>query len=515
MKTFLNNYNFNNLYDHDILKRGEGYYYKGRILDIWCYKDLITAYVEGSEIYRIELKASSNKLYCFSCSCPYSEEGERMCKHVVAVLYYLQDNKVPEIESNEEKGEKDNSHLSEIYKRMKYELDRISDREGYVDYYNGKYFVELISDVSYDIDSFIDNEEYDNAFELIKYTFNFINDTRMDGSSGEYQDSFYSIIESASRLLYIEEYYDLFLEYTKFVDLNNLFGDLSDAPLYAFILYAHDYDSATKVIDMLENNDFDSFSFFVDYTQDKIVLTYDFIDKEKAIKMCYEDINSFGVMDLLIKYLKNDNRIKEAEKILKEDVQNHPRKDLAYNKLLDLYDEYNMIDEKKKILPEVIIETSDFKKYKELKYMYDLKEWNLIKDYIIPKINKDKINLLEEIYAEEKDVDKLYEFIKKDHGLYNLAKFQDVLKNKYGKELLNFYKEKIIETAPLASSRKTYREIAYYIEKMEEIDNSGDFIYDMLEEMYPYYRKEKAFKEEIENVLSAKNMQKFSILNDK
>ena len=64
---------------------------------------------------------------------------------------------------------------------MNYKLRKISDRNGFVDYYNGKYFVDLISNVSDYIDDFIDNGEYNYAFELIKYAYKFINDTFMDG----------------------------------------------------------------------------------------------------------------------------------------------------------------------------------------------------------------------------------------------------------------------------------------------------------------------------------------------
>lgn len=44
---------------------------------------------------------------------------------------------------------------------------------------------------------------------------------------------------------------------------------------------------------------------------------------------------------------------------------------------------------------------------------------------------------------------------------------------------------------------------------MKELDNSDDFIFDMLKEMYPNYRSKRAFKEEIMNVLSPKNKDRF------
>ena len=56
MKKFLRNYDFENYYDSLILSRGKNYYKENRILDIWYQQDLVTAYIDGSEIYKIEIR---------------------------------------------------------------------------------------------------------------------------------------------------------------------------------------------------------------------------------------------------------------------------------------------------------------------------------------------------------------------------------------------------------------------------------------------------------------------------
>ena len=509
MKKFLKNYDFEDYFDSLILSRGKNYYKENRILDIWCQQDLVTAYIDGSEIYKIEIRANDKELNGFYCSCPYSEDGEYMCKHIAAVLYYLEENDIPELEILNKKSEKNKSELSQIYDEMNYELRKISDRNGFINYYNGRYFVDLISNVTDYIDGFIDNEEYNNAFELIKYTYRFINDTFMDGSNGEFQDSLYLINESASKLLYNDKYFDIFLDYTRNITSNNILGDFSDSPLHAFILYVHDKDSAKKVVKILDEIKLSTYGIFVSQILDKISLTYDFIDKNDAIKMCYENIEHYGVKELLIKYLKNDNKIDEIIRILKDDIKNHIRKDIAYDKLLDIYDEYGKLEEKKKILPEVIIETNSFARYKELKDMYSDSEWNPIKDKIFSKIKPNNKDFLEDIYVEEKETDKLFELLKKNPSMYRLAKYQDAVKDKYSEELLNFYKPQILAESKRVSDRKWYQELCHYIRKMEELANSDDFIFEMLKEMYPNYKSKKAFKEEIMDVLSIKNKQRF------
>ena len=511
MKKFFKNYDFEKYFDYNILYRGESYYRENKILDIWCQDNLITAYIDGSEIYRVKLKVDDKEILNSYCSCPYSEDGEFMCKHITAILYYLRENKIPELEildMKQLKQKREESKLSKIYDEMQYELRKISDRNGFVNYYNGRYFVDLISNVSDHIDDFIDNENYNEAFELIKYTYCFIKGVFMDGSNGEYQDSLYFVNESASKLLYNEEYYDIFLDYTYKIISDKSLDDFSDSPLHSFILYVHDKDSAKKVVKILDNVELD-YGIFTNTTLDKISLTYDYINKNDAIKLCYENIEHYGVKELLIDYLKKENKINEIIRILRDDVKNHIRKDVAYDKLLNIYDENNMIKEKKELLPEVIIETSSFKRYKELKDICDESEWKNIKEKIISKIKPNNRNILEDIYMEENENDKLFDLLKKNPNMSRMAKYQDGVKGKYSKELLNLYKTQILEESKRVSDRKWYQELCYFIKKMKELDNPDDFIFEMLKEMYPNYKNKRAFKEEIMNVLSNKNKNRF------
>ena len=93
-----------------------------------------------------------------------------------------------------------------------------------------------------------------------------------------------------------------------------------------------------------------------------------------------------------------------------------------------------------------------------------------------------------------------------------LKRYQDALKEKYSKELLDFYKPQIIEDAKRAFSREHYQSICVDIKKMSELKDSSDFIFEMLKEMYPSYRSKRAFKEEIMNVLDKENKIRFENL---
>lgn len=509
MKKFL--VNFEDEFEPHILARGKKYYKENRIIDIWCQDNSITAYVDGTEIYKIELEISNKEILNHYCTCPYCEGGEFLCKHIAAVLYYLRENDVPELEilnNRYQQQARNQSNLSSIYSKINNKLRKIRDRDGYIDYYNGRYFVNLISDITDNIAEFIHTENYNDAFELIKYAYQLIKNANMDGSNGEYQESFYLVSEGASKLLYDEEYYDIFEKYTREVILNNTLDEFSDSPLYAFLLYVHDKESAKRVIKILDNIELD-YSFFVDPIADKISLTYHYINADDAIQLCYENIEHYGVKELLIQYLKNNHRIDEVVRILKDDIKNHVRKDIAYERLLNIYDENHMYQEKKKLLPEVIIETSNFRRYKELKKMCDELEWQTLKEKIIANANPRNNCFLEDVYMEENEVSKLFDLLKQNPSMYKIARYQKCLKDKYSKELLCFYKSQILEQSKIVSERTHYQELCIYIKRMGELNNSEDFIFEMLKEMYPSYKSKRAFKEEILNVLSDKNKARF------
>ena len=55
-------------------------------------------------------------------------------------------------------------------------------------------------------------------------------------------------------------------------------------------------------------------------------------------------------------------------------------------------------------------------------------------------------------------MDKLFDLLKENPSMQRLEAYQDVLKDMYSKELLNFYKPQILDQAKIASDRKWYHE---------------------------------------------------------
>ena len=70
--------------------RGANYFDEGRVANLVSQRNRITAIVEGTHAYRVELRHTT-RLLEGSCNCPASE-GFEFCKHCVAVALAFQAN---------------------------------------------------------------------------------------------------------------------------------------------------------------------------------------------------------------------------------------------------------------------------------------------------------------------------------------------------------------------------------------------------------------------------------------
>ena len=79
--------------ERKILDRGYGYYENDNVIDVENLGDgEFSAIVEGTENYEVFVQINKGKVVEHSCDCPY-DWGD-VCKHVVAVLYYIRDAEI-------------------------------------------------------------------------------------------------------------------------------------------------------------------------------------------------------------------------------------------------------------------------------------------------------------------------------------------------------------------------------------------------------------------------------------
>jgi uncharacterized Zn finger protein len=84
---------FEQIIDEQILQRGLSYFKGGAITNfLEISKGKYEAIVSGTEEYTVQLKISNNTITEHYCDCPYDMGS--VCKHVVAAIFYLQQNEL-------------------------------------------------------------------------------------------------------------------------------------------------------------------------------------------------------------------------------------------------------------------------------------------------------------------------------------------------------------------------------------------------------------------------------------
>lgn len=117
---------FEQLIDEQILQRGLSYF-KGRAISDFTEisSGEYEAIVQGTEVYTVQLRVESNTIVEHNCDCPY--DMGPVCKHLVAVIFYLQQY---ELELNKPEGSKPRKKKPKsVSKQIKELLKDISHKE--------------------------------------------------------------------------------------------------------------------------------------------------------------------------------------------------------------------------------------------------------------------------------------------------------------------------------------------------------------------------------------------------
>jgi hypothetical protein len=118
---------FEQLIDETILKRGLAYFKGGSITDFSEISNgEYEAIVSGTEDYTVQLEVENNAIIEHNCDCPYDMGA--VCKHVVAVIFHLQQDELELNESSPNSPEKKKKTKS-VNQQVKELLKAISHNE--------------------------------------------------------------------------------------------------------------------------------------------------------------------------------------------------------------------------------------------------------------------------------------------------------------------------------------------------------------------------------------------------
>ena len=93
-----------------VFKRGENYYQDGHVQQLNRFDNLVTATVEGSQLYDVTINFGGRSPDT-RCTCPYDGDGD--CKHIVAVLLDIA-AEAPADDSNNVNGVLADTAVSEL-----------------------------------------------------------------------------------------------------------------------------------------------------------------------------------------------------------------------------------------------------------------------------------------------------------------------------------------------------------------------------------------------------------------
>ena len=535
-------------FDH-ILSRGYDYYFSGKVTNVKISKEKVTAIVHGTDDYNIKLEIENGIFIDGECDCPYFESGE-YCKHMAAVLYYL----------NEKKEDKNNSYnlenivnkiddkklkeflyynlindenllnkfrvefsgfspklSKENYKNKIYNSIRACDdkKYGFIDYSNAYKYEHAMLEYINEAEKLVDNKDYDTAFTIVTVILDSIPKTDIDdsnGSTGMISESCIEIIHDIldeisndDKMLkdilnyVIDDIKNLYL-YNYGIDLKEILGYFIDSKLYL--------DEIEKSLQIALDNSKDKEYFYSrkDYI-DYLIQIYKLKNHNKKIiplleKYSYDENICMLYVDELIK----KDKLEDAIEILKNNLNIEDYKSRNYaEKLAQIYYDNKMDKEYKDILYDIFYKYSkyNFEVYLKIKKLYSNKDWNVEKYIIIENVKKDNYNnrILNEIYIEEKMYDELFLNVC-NHDMRYIEEYEKYLLPKYSNELLNIYRDSCLNSASRSSNRKTYRDVAIQINHIIKMYNSSEIVKTILKEINEkYFRNRPAMVDEFKKVI--------------
>ena len=502
------------LFEEKILDRG--YYITDDVKVLNKSSREVNAIVSGTFDYDVKIIFDSDSdVDSMSCTCPYFEIDN--CKHLAALLYYLEENKVDfeddDIEELFNSVDDENlksfllNELSANYElRNKFRLE--FDFNVNKDYY--KSLLDKIiyaDDFSYHLSSFIKDEvnllfnkkEYNLILELMDDALYCVCeklDNHYDNYS--YESNLDEIIDVISKLKDINAF-------------ENVFDWLVDNVRYNFDKYWIDefvpilfdnFNSKYHLEEKYELTEYiltktDSYS-REKYILYKIQLMNDLNCPESEIdEFKLKNINYPKVQQQFISQAIDEKDYEKAIQLLKKAILNsqYGKKNFQIQ-LKELYLKINARGNYKKELYKLIIEYNEIDDYKEFKKQFNSDEWTDIREEIFESCSNNR-NFLNECYAFEKLNDRLINNI--DHE-YELYQYKNLLSKDYSSQLLEKYSEIVNQMVIKSGSRKHYQKIADLLNEMITIPNGKNTVLKILDEWKIKYKNRPAMWDELKKV---------------
>jgi hypothetical protein len=553
---------FEQYIDETILKRGLSYFKSDAITDFTEISNgAYEAIVSGTDEYTVQLEIKNNTLITHHCDCPY--DMGPVCKHVVATLFYMQQDvlalnqsttKTPKknktksvaqqikellkvishdelmdfITENSKKDKKFRNyflasfgHLSQHQSKEFYQqqihsiLKTAAGRDGWISWSDMKYVAKTTEPFLENAEKYFANHQFENVF--------FISTALLEEMTQAIQ---YADDSNGDLGYFIDSATDLLLKVVKEKIPSTLKKEIFEYCISAFnqqLFKGWDWHLGMLQIaaELIDNeNDADVILNYLEsvkgeyereYAQSlKLDLLRRYKDPKEVEQFITKNISNSSIRTKEIeKAFKNKNfeRAKElANDGIKCDEKNKPGlvKDW-YDWLLKIAiaqnDTPKIIEYARYRLINNFRETQDY--YQILKNTIAPEKWHPFLEEIIkeitPKSRWGYIELEQTIYIQEQWWDRLFLMLKQHLSLENIQQNEQYLAKDYAAELIELYRERITNYVNKFIGRNHYRTACRYLRRMKKL--GGDEQANKLIDLFrKQYPQRKALMDELDKV---------------
>ncbi len=553
---------FEQLIDEKILKRGLSYFNSGAITDFSeISTDEYEAVVSGTEEYTVQLEISNNTIIEHNCDCPY--DMEPICKHVVAVIFHLQQDELelnqpnlpkPKkkktksisqqvkellkaishnelIEFVQENSKKDKKfrnyflasfgHLNQNQSKEFYQkqihsiLQSAAGRDGWIGWSDMKYVVNTTEPFLENAEKYLVNNNFENVFfistallEEMTEAFQYGDDS--NGDLGYFVESAMELLLKLTQEKLPKALEEEIFEYCVFSFKQQLFEgwDWHLGMLHiacALIEKESDADIILNCLDSVngqyERERAQSF---------KLDLLRRFKDEKEVEKYINEHISNSSIRTKEIEKAFAD---KNFEKVinLSNDGINCDKKDkpglvkIWYNWLLKVAqsqkDTSKIIEYSRFLFIDDFHPEQDY--HQILKDTIEEENWHPFLEDIIkeitPKNRWTYTGLIRKIYIKEEWWDRLFLMLKQNLSMENIQQNEQYLAKDYSPELIELYSERITDYVEKYIGRNHYQTACGYLRRMKKL-GGNEHVNDLMELFRKQYPQRKALMDELTRV---------------
>ncbi len=553
---------FEQIIDETILKRGLSYFKNGFVTDfVEISNGEYEVNVSGSEEYTVRLKVNNNEIVEHDCDCPY--DFGPVCKHVVASIFYLQQDELNLNEQNtplvkkkkaksvsqqltelldkvshkdlkkfiHEQSKMDKqfrnlflsnfAHLNESQSKEFYQkqiqsvVNSATDRHGFIGWDEMTYLEHGIDPIIAIAEKHFENKNYENAIfiftalmEVMIETLQFCDDS--NGVVGGIIDSSYETLSSiALEKISDDIRKDLFNYCISAFQMKYFDGwDWHLGILHIANNLVADEKEADIIIKCLDtvNGEYEKerAQFF------KLEIITKYKDKDAVQNFIDTHIANSSIRNSEIDKAIKNKEFEKAIKLCKDGIK-YDEKDKPglvkkwYDWLLEIAliqnETVKIIKYARFRLINSFGATQDY--YAILKQSVEPNKWKDFLEEIIkeitPKGGWKYDGLIRKIYINEKWWERLFLLLKQNTSLENIENNEKYLSKAYSVELIQLYSERLVKYVDRNMGRNHYQTACRYLRRMKKL-GGDEKVNELIEHFKETYPKRKALLDELSRV---------------